>query len=229
MLPDNIFEIEEMPTEERIDGKWFKSQHDNKWYPQKFDTYLDYNKIQKFDLQGNDPSQYQTFKDKFNKRSRYNGLPNIKRANIQINWSQQMLDEWVRCRDDIIYFAQNYCSIVHIDYGVIKVQLRDYQKDMLEVMFDNRMSIHNLSRQLGKCLTSDTCINIRNKYTGVIKQITIGEFHELIKRKVENQMSESVKVRIEKSRGCEIDHQDRSRETSSSKNVTKRKIKKHRA
>lgn len=165
MLPENINNIEDIPFELREKSKWFKSQHDGKFYPETFPIYESYNKPQKFNLQGDDPSNYRTFKDKFNKRSRYLGLPNIKRANIQIQWTQEMLDEWVKCRDDIIYFAENYCSIIHIDYGVIKVQLRDYQKDMLKIMFDNRMSMHNLSRQLGKTtavaiyLTHYVCFN----------------------------------------------------------------------
>lgn len=149
-LPENILHVEKMPKEVRGKVNWYQSQHDQKWYPETFDDYAILNKPQKFDLQGTDPSNFRLFKDKFNKKSRYNGLPNLKRANIQIQWTQEMLDEWIRCRDDIIYFAENYCSIVHIDYGVIKVQLRDYQKDMLKIMFDSRMSQHNLSRQLGE-------------------------------------------------------------------------------
>ena len=149
-LPEDILCIKDIPVVLKDGVKWFQSQHDQKWYPEKFDDYAIINKPQKFNLQGDDPSNFRLFKDKFNKKSRYNGLPHLKRANIQIQWTQEMLDEWVRCRDDIIYFAENYCSIVHIDYGVIKVQLRDYQKDMLKIMFDSRMSQHNLSRQLGK-------------------------------------------------------------------------------
>lgn len=149
-LPEDILNLKDIPMQVRDGVKWFHSQHDQKWYPEFFDDYAIINKPQKFDLQGTDPSNFRLFKDKFNKKSRYNGLPHLKRANIQIQWTQEMLDEWVRCRDDIIYFAENYCSIVHIDYGVIKVQLRDYQKDMLKIMFDSRMSQHNLSRQLGK-------------------------------------------------------------------------------
>lgn len=61
-----------------------------------------------------------------------------------------MLMEWVKCRDDIVYFAETYCAITHIDYGTIKVQLRDYQREMLIEMHKNRMVACNLSRQLGK-------------------------------------------------------------------------------
>lgn len=130
--------------------KFLKSQWDNKWYPEKFEDYLRLNRIIKIKLQGENPELFQTFKDRNNKRSRYLGLPNLKRGNIKTSWTQQMVDEWRRCRDDIIYFAETYCAITHIDYGVIKVQLRDYQKDMLKIMSKNRMSASKLSRQLGK-------------------------------------------------------------------------------
>ncbi|QIW87103.1 terminase large subunit [Aeromonas phage Ahp1_CNU-2021] len=129
---------------------YYKSQHDGRWYPEMYDVYSELKRVQKMNLQGKNPALFRTFKDRFNKRSRYLGLPNLKRANVPIKWSQEMKDEWRRCRDDIIYFAENYCSIVHIDWGVIKVQLRDYQKEMLQIMADERMSIHNLPRQLGK-------------------------------------------------------------------------------
>lgn len=149
-LPEDILSISQMPCEVRGDTKWFQSQHDQKWYPETFADYEILSQIEKVDIQGVDPSNFKTFKDRDNKKTRYNGLPYLKRANIPIQWTQEMLNEWVRCRDDIIYFAENYCSIEHVDYGIIKVQLRDYQRDMLKIMSDSRMSQHNLSRQLGK-------------------------------------------------------------------------------
>lgn len=130
--------------------KFFKSQWDQKWYPEKFEDYLKLNKVVKIRLQAEDPSLFGTFKDKNNRRSRYLGLPNLKRAFIKTQWTREMISEWVKCRDDIVYFAETYCAITHIDYGTIKVQLRDYQKDMLKMMADNRMSVAKLSRQLGK-------------------------------------------------------------------------------
>lgn len=143
--PKSMLEVKE------IDGKkYFKSQWDDKWYPENFNDYLKENKIIKIKLQSDDLSLYQTFKDRNNKRSRYLGLPNLKRANIKTQWTQEMINEWKRCRDDVVYFAETYCAITHIDYGVIKVQLRDYQKDMLRIMSGNRMSVSKLSRQLGK-------------------------------------------------------------------------------
>ena len=176
MLPDNMTPIAEMMSEIRkfdpplvikditgvpvknSDGsirqytemKYYKSQHDDIWYPEKFEVYMQEYPVRKMKLQGQDPSDFRTFKDKTNRRSRYMNNPNLRRAWVQTKWTQEMIQEWVRCRDDIIYFAENYCSIIHIDHGIIKLQLRQYQKDMLKIMHENRMSINSLSRQLGK-------------------------------------------------------------------------------
>lgn len=152
---------------------WMKSQWDGKWYPTKFDDYLRINSIVKIRLQGEDPNLFQTFKDKNNKRSRYMGLPNLKRANIKTAWTREMVQEWKKCRDDIVYFAEKYCAITHIDYGTIKVQLRDYQRDMLKIMHSKRMTVCNLSRQLGKTtvvaifLAHFVCFN-KDKAVGIL-------------------------------------------------------------
>lgn len=130
--------------------EWMQSNHDGKWYPKTFADYLRINKIEKVTLQSKDRQNFATFKDRGNKRSRYMAIPNLKRAYVQTQWTKQMLEEWVKCRDDIVYFAETYCAITHIDYGTIKVQLRDYQRDMLKIMHRDRLVACNLSRQLGK-------------------------------------------------------------------------------
>ena len=140
----------EVVLREVTEHLYYKSQHDGRWYPSDFDVYAQINRIRKMELQGRYPEKFRTYKDRFNKKTRYLGLPNLKRANVPTKWTREMVDEWKKCRDDIVYFAENYCSIVHIDWGVIKVQLRDYQKEMLTIMAEERMSMHNLPRQLGK-------------------------------------------------------------------------------
>ena len=152
---------------------WIKSQWDGKWYPEKFDEYLKINKIVKIPSNADKPELFQTFKDKNNPRTRYNAFPNLKRANIKIKWIKEMVQEWKKCRDDIVYFAETYCAITHIDYGTIKVQLRDYQRDMLEIMHKKRMTVCNLSRQLGKTtvvaifLAHFVCFN-KDKAVGIL-------------------------------------------------------------
>lgn len=176
MLPENMKPVEELKTEIRKfdppliikdivgrpvknkDGsfrqysevKYFKSQHDEIWYPENFEVYMQEYPVEKVRLQSKDPSDFKTYKDKENKKTRYLNTPNLRRAYIQTKWTKEMIEEWVKCRDDIIYFAENYCSIIHIDHGIIKLKLRQYQKDMLKIMHENRLSINSLARQLGK-------------------------------------------------------------------------------
>ncbi|QXN69020.1 putative DNA packaging enzyme large subunit [Escherichia phage vB_EcoM_Skers] len=120
-----------------------------------------------------DPTNYKFFKDSDNIRTRYMRLKNLRRANIKTQYTPEMIAEWKRCRKDIVYFAETYCAITHIDYGTIKVQLRDYQKDMLKIMHENRMSAHKLSRQLGKTtavaifLAHYVCFN-KDKAVGIL-------------------------------------------------------------
>lgn len=163
--------LETMTDENGIE--WVLSKHDDKWYPKKFNDYIRINKPQKIRLQYTDPSNYKFFKDAENIRTRYMRLKNLKRANIKINYTAEMISEWKKCKRDIIYFAENYCAITHIDYGTIKVQLRDYQKDMLKIMHENRTSAHKLSRQLGKTtavaifLAHYVCFN-KDKAVGIL-------------------------------------------------------------
>lgn len=42
-------------------------------------------------------------------------------------------DELLKCQDDIIYFAENY-GVFKTDKGYIHVKLRDYQKELLNVL-----------------------------------------------------------------------------------------------
>ena len=153
--------------------EWILSKHDDKWYPKKFSDYLKLNRPQKIRMQSHDPDNYKFFKDSDNIRTRYMRLKNLRRANIKTQYTPEMIAEWKRCRKDIIYFAETYCAITHIDYGTIKVQLRDYQKDMLKIMHENRMSVHKLSRQLGKTtavaifLAHYVCFN-KDKAVGIL-------------------------------------------------------------
>lgn len=150
LAASNIKFKTELETKHEDGIDYIKSQWDGKWYPKYFNDYLKINQVVKIRLQAEDPENFYTYKNKLNRRTRYLGLPNLKRGNIRISWSQPMIDEWIKCRKDIIYFAETYCAISHVDYGVIRVALRDYQKDMLKIMSLNRMSINKLSRQLGK-------------------------------------------------------------------------------
>lgn len=150
--------IEPSINKKDVPPHWIKSAHDAKYYPPTFEEYeqtclgYDPNNLaaMRLPIQTTDPTDYTYFKDRSNILTHYKNKPNLKREGVRIEWTIEMLQEWVKCRDDIEYFAEKYGSVIHIDYGIIKIKLREYQKDMLNIMANHRSSIHCLSRQLGK-------------------------------------------------------------------------------
>lgn len=61
--------------------------------------------------------------------------------------------EWLRCRDDIIYFVEKYCKLM-TPQGIQHVKLRDYQIRYLKHIQDNQLSIGLTPRQAGKTTTT---------------------------------------------------------------------------
>jgi len=84
----------------------------------------------------------------------YLGNSNLKGANVQINWTKEMVQEWVKCKNDPTYFAQNYIKIVHVDHGLITIDLYDYQREIIEKFNNNRRTTVVTSRQAGKTTTA---------------------------------------------------------------------------
>ena len=46
----------------------------------------------------------------------YLGNPLLKKANTPIEFSQENIEEYIKCKDDPVYFAQNYVKIVTLDH-----------------------------------------------------------------------------------------------------------------
>lgn len=112
----------------------------------------------------------------------YNGNTNLKPANHVTQWTADNILEYDKCMNDIEYFAEKYFKIVHIDHGLINVPLTGYQKEILQMYKNNRFNVLLQSRQSYKCLTSLTKLNIRNKKTGEIQRVSIGELFEEVKK-----------------------------------------------
>ena len=54
--------------------------------------------------------------------------------------------------DDPVYFAKEYCKIIHLDEGLVPFNLYPYQEKMFEQFEDNRFSIVLACRQSGKSI-----------------------------------------------------------------------------
>ena len=70
----------------------------------------------------------------------YLGNPNLKRANVQIEFTQEEIQEYARCMEDPAYFIQNYIKIVSIDEGLVPFDLYPFQRDMVQTFHTNRFS-----------------------------------------------------------------------------------------
>jgi len=114
-----------------------------------------------------------------NQEKGYNGNPNLPRENSKIEWTPELISEFIKCKDDPVYFAERYMKIVHIDRGLITIPLYDYQKEIIRAYPNNLKIALNQSRQSGKCVDYNSLITVRNKKTGEIKTMPIGEFHSL--------------------------------------------------
>ena len=80
----------------------------------------------------------------------YLGNPNLKRSGVQVNWTPEMVQEWVKCSQDVVYFVKRYMKIVNVDRGLIPFEPYDYQIEMLHSMQQERYCIFATSRQAGK-------------------------------------------------------------------------------
>jgi len=80
----------------------------------------------------------------------YLGNLNLKRPGEMLEWSAPMIEEYKKCRDDILYFADNYFKIVHVDYGKVNITLFPYQRKVLAQLQAKRFNIILQSRQSGK-------------------------------------------------------------------------------
>lgn len=105
-------------------------------------------------FQCDDPTEFLTFKNRDERKSRYLGDPDLRRAKTPLKMNADMIREWKRCRDDIVYFVKNYMRIVHVDHGMVLFKLWDFQERMLRNMEHNRFFVSKCPRQVGKSITT---------------------------------------------------------------------------
>lgn len=84
----------------------------------------------------------------------YNANSQLKAANVQIQFTQEQVQEYVKCTQDPVYFIENYCKIVSLDHGLIPFKLYECQVEKVRVIHENRKVILMEGRQQGKTTTS---------------------------------------------------------------------------
>ena len=83
----------------------------------------------------------------------YKGSPNLKAANVEMSFTPEQVQEWIKCADDPVYFTRNYIKIVSLDEGLVPFKMWDFQEDMINRFHTNRFNIAKLPRQTGKSTT----------------------------------------------------------------------------
>ena len=83
----------------------------------------------------------------------YLGNPLLKAANVQVEYDEDTISEYLKCKDDPTYFCNKYVKIVHVDYGLMNFDMYDYQEDMIDKFHNNRFVICKMPRQTGKTTT----------------------------------------------------------------------------
>ena len=83
----------------------------------------------------------------------YLGNPNLKKANTQIEFTQDQVFEFVKCKEDPVYFTQNYIQIVSLDEGLVPFNMYPFQRKLIDNFHGNRFNICKMPRQTGKSTT----------------------------------------------------------------------------
>jgi hypothetical protein len=87
----------------------------------------------------------------------YLGNKNLKPAGVKLEFTQEQVEEYIKCAKDPIYFAKKYVKVVTLDKGVTQFDLYDYQERLVEKLCNNRFVIGKLARQSGKTTTVGCC------------------------------------------------------------------------
>lgn len=88
----------------------------------------------------------------------YHGNPNLKPIAYQHDFTKEQIRELIKCKEDPIYFIENYCQIVTLDKGLQPFKLYDCQKRKVDFIMNNRQTILMEGRQQGKTVTAAACI-----------------------------------------------------------------------
>ena len=84
----------------------------------------------------------------------YNGNPNLKRSGVPVNWTPELIQEYIKCKQDVVYFVTTYMKIINIDKGLIPFVPYKYQEEMLRAMAGERYTVIATARQAGKSTTT---------------------------------------------------------------------------
>ena len=101
----------------------------------------------------------------------YLGNPNLKKANVPVEFTQEQILEFMACKHDPVYFSKEHVKIVSLDEGLTSFKPYDFQEKLIERFHENRFNICKMPRQTGK---STTCIAYLLHYLLFNDSVNIG-------------------------------------------------------
>jgi len=101
----------------------------------------------------------------------YLGNPNLKKVGTEIQFSKDQIKEYLKCKEDPVYFAMTYIKIISLDEGIVPFNMWDFQQELIESFHENRFNIAKLPRQTGK---STTCVSYLLHYILFNDNVNVG-------------------------------------------------------
>lgn len=80
----------------------------------------------------------------------FRGNKKLRPEGLEIEYTDEQVEEVVRCQEDIHYFIDKYVYTIHPDHGLVSMELRDYQTEIVDIFNENRFVIARWGRQMGK-------------------------------------------------------------------------------
>ena len=84
----------------------------------------------------------------------YLGNALVKRDGLKQNFTEEQIEEYVKCMEDPLYFASKFIKVIAPSKGLVQYKPYPYQKKMMKTFVDNRFCIVLACRQSGKSITS---------------------------------------------------------------------------
>ena len=112
----------------------------------------------------------------------------IKSVGQEIEYTPEQVQELVKCSNDIFHFMK-YIKIVHPDRGRVTFDPWDYQKELLDLINNNRFVVALVARQQGKSILVAVyllwyCIFNEDKTCGVVSNNEEGAIDILDRMKI---------------------------------------------
>jgi len=148
----------------------------------------------------------------------YLGNVHLKKVSEEVEWTPELLKEFMKCANDPVYFAKTYIKIIHVDKGLVPFEMYGYQKEIVQKITDNRRVAVLTARQSGKTTTAAAVILhyvLFNEYKTVAILANKGDAsrevlarvklaYEALPRWLQQGVSEWNKGNIELENGCKI-------------------------